>query len=193
MIDVESFADDVMDRPITNRPQLFEAFCHRKLRVFPAIQIAKPKEQAAENDGRCSGGNDRHAKHNSWPWRLMSLKFIMFPNPEKPKENGAGVERRHPIFEQSFFLITQRLSWQSFRHAGSGASFMPASESFSLLNENAKPEELAQFADKIPCGFYVQAYSARAWSLQRSRSQFVTLKRGQNIRYLPYAFTEHGC
>ncbi len=29
-------------------------------------------------------------------------------------------------------------------------------------------------------------------ALQRSRSQTVTLKRGQNIRYLPYAFTEHG-
>src|SRR3990167_5227802 len=26
----------------------------------------------------------------------------------------------------------------------------------------------------------------------RSRSQFVTLKRGQNIKYLPYAFTEQG-
>ena len=25
-----------------------------------------------------------------------------------------------------------------------------------------------------------------------SRSQIVTLKRGQNIKYLPYAFTEHG-
>jgi phage regulator Rha-like protein len=25
-----------------------------------------------------------------------------------------------------------------------------------------------------------------------SRSQFVTLKRGANIKYLPYAFTEHG-
>ncbi len=27
---------------------------------------------------------------------------------------------------------------------------------------------------------------------QSSRSQFVTLKRGHNIKYLPYAFTEHG-
>jgi hypothetical protein len=27
---------------------------------------------------------------------------------------------------------------------------------------------------------------------QRSRSQFATLKRGQNIKYLVYAFTEHG-
>lgn len=28
--------------------------------------------------------------------------------------------------------------------------------------------------------------------VESSRSQFVTLKRGQNIKYLPYAFTEHG-
>ena len=30
---------------------------------------------------------------------------------------------------------------------------------------------------------------AESW---RSRSQIVTLKRGQNIKYLPYAFTEQG-
>jgi len=27
---------------------------------------------------------------------------------------------------------------------------------------------------------------------KNSRSQFATLKRGKNIKYLPYAFTEHG-
>jgi hypothetical protein len=31
-----------------------------------------------------------------------------------------------------------------------------------------------------------------AEAVGRSRSQFVTLKRGENIRYLPYTFTEHG-
>jgi phage regulator Rha-like protein len=31
-----------------------------------------------------------------------------------------------------------------------------------------------------------------AEALQASRSRFVTLKRGQNIKYLPYAFTEYG-
>ena len=31
-----------------------------------------------------------------------------------------------------------------------------------------------------------------AGSLRHSRSQIVTLKRGQNIKYLPYVFTEHG-
>ena len=29
-----------------------------------------------------------------------------------------------------------------------------------------------------------------AEAVLRSRSQFVTLKRGQNIKYLPHAFTE---
>jgi len=38
--------------------------------------------------------------------------------------------------------------------------------------------------------FRLTAREARR--LQRSRSQFVTLKRGQNIKYLPDAFTEHG-
>jgi len=28
-------------------------------------------------------------------------------------------------------------------------------------------------------------------ALLRSRSQFVTLKRGQNLKYLPHSFTEH--
>jgi hypothetical protein len=31
-----------------------------------------------------------------------------------------------------------------------------------------------------------------AEAARRSRSQFATLKQGQNIKHLPYAFTEHG-
>jgi hypothetical protein len=37
-----------------------------------------------------------------------------------------------------------------------------------------------------------QLTSEEAKLTQSSRSQFATLKRGQNIKYLPYAFTEHG-
>ncbi|HLF87251.1 MAG TPA: ORF6N domain-containing protein, partial [Nitrospiria bacterium] len=33
---------------------------------------------------------------------------------------------------------------------------------------------------------------SREEALELSRSQFVILKRGQNIKYLPYAFTENG-
>jgi hypothetical protein len=47
-------------------------------------------------------------------------------------------------------------------------------------------------ADKFPADFMFLLTSTEAEELQRSRSQFVTLKQGQNIKYLPNAFTEHG-
>jgi len=47
-------------------------------------------------------------------------------------------------------------------------------------------------AEKFPGDFMFRLSKTEAEDLWRSRSQFVTLKRGQNIKYLPYAFTEHG-
>ena len=54
----------------------------------------------------------------------------------------------------------------------------------------------------LPVRFYVSAYAPRGCAFKvtncdlkdrhRSRSQIVILKRGQNIKYLPYAFTEQG-
>ena len=46
--------------------------------------------------------------------------------------------------------------------------------------------------ERFPEGFMFQLTKAEAAHHRRSRSQFVTLKRGYNIKYLPYAFTEHG-
>jgi len=43
--------------------------------------------------------------------------------------------------------------------------------------------------DRFPKDFVFQLTNAEWTAL---RSQFVTLKRGQHIKYLPYAFTEHG-
>ena len=45
---------------------------------------------------------------------------------------------------------------------------------------------------RFPEDFMFQLTSEEAKLLQSSRSQFATLKRGQNIKYLPYVFTEHG-
>jgi len=47
-------------------------------------------------------------------------------------------------------------------------------------------------ADRFPPDFLFRLTESEARGTLRSRSQFVTLKRGQNIKYLPYAFTEHG-
>lgn len=50
-------------------------------------------------------------------------------------------------------------------------------------------EQVRRNIKRFPEDFVFQLTLAEG---QRSRSQFATLKRGQNIKYLPYAFTEHG-
>lgn len=46
--------------------------------------------------------------------------------------------------------------------------------------------------EKFPVDFLFRLSRSEAVELSRSRSQSVILKRGQNIKYLPYVFTEHG-
>jgi hypothetical protein len=46
--------------------------------------------------------------------------------------------------------------------------------------------------DKFPADFMFRRTAKEAGSLRHSRSQVVTLKRDQNIKYLPYVFAEHG-
>jgi phage regulator Rha-like protein len=53
-------------------------------------------------------------------------------------------------------------------------------------------EQVKRNRERFPGDFMFQLTREEAESLRRSRSQIATLKRGQNIKYLPYAFTEHG-
>lgn len=46
--------------------------------------------------------------------------------------------------------------------------------------------------EKFPPDFLFELTLAEADQLRRSRSQLVTLKRGENIKHPPFAFTEHG-
>lgn len=46
--------------------------------------------------------------------------------------------------------------------------------------------------DKFPEDFMFRLTRSEAEEIASSRSQSVTLKRGQNVKYLPFAFTEHG-
>jgi len=46
--------------------------------------------------------------------------------------------------------------------------------------------------DRFPSDFMFQLNNKEINAILHSRSQFVTLKRGQNIKYLPYVFTEQG-
>jgi len=47
-------------------------------------------------------------------------------------------------------------------------------------------------ADRFPEDFMFQLSPDEAEAWLRSRSQFVILKRGENLKYRPYAFTEQG-
>lgn len=47
-------------------------------------------------------------------------------------------------------------------------------------------------AERFPEDFCFRLTLEEAEGVRRSRSQVVTMKRGQNIKYLPHAFTEHG-
>lgn len=45
---------------------------------------------------------------------------------------------------------------------------------------------------RFPADFMFRLTPAEGQSINRSRSQVVTLKRGHNLKYLPYVFTEQG-
>src|SRR5947209_3434023 len=47
-------------------------------------------------------------------------------------------------------------------------------------------------AERFPTDFLFQLTPNEMDAVLRSRSQNVILKRGQNIKYRPFAFTEHG-
>jgi hypothetical protein len=62
---------------------------------------------------------------------------------------------------------------------------------YGVENKRLK-EQVRRNASRFPEDFVFQLSSAEAESHQASRSQIATLKRGQNLKYPPYAFTEHG-
>ncbi len=53
-------------------------------------------------------------------------------------------------------------------------------------------EQVKRNIERFPEEFMFELSREEAEELTRSRSQFATLKRGQNIKYLPRVFTEHG-
>ncbi|MEM2111865.1 MAG: ORF6N domain-containing protein [Candidatus Bathyarchaeia archaeon] len=53
-------------------------------------------------------------------------------------------------------------------------------------------EQVKRNLERFPEDFMFQLTKEEADRWVRSRSQSATLKRGMNIKYLPFAFTEHG-
>jgi hypothetical protein len=53
-------------------------------------------------------------------------------------------------------------------------------------------QQVKRNVERFPTDFMFQLTAAEVEALVDSRSQNVILKQGHNIKYLPYAFTEHG-
>jgi phage regulator Rha-like protein len=53
-------------------------------------------------------------------------------------------------------------------------------------------QQIRRNAAKFPDDFAFQLNYTEAVAIMRSRSQNATLKRGQNIKYRPYVFTDYG-
>jgi hypothetical protein len=70
-------------------------------------------------------------------------------------------------------------------------------EMYAVENKRLK-EQVRRNIERFPEDFMFELTKDEAEMLLKSqiptpsRSQFATLKRGQNIKYLPFAFTEHG-
>jgi phage regulator Rha-like protein len=62
-----------------------------------------------------------------------------------------------------------------------------------ILNRNiSSHEQVERNPDRFPEDFVFQLTKEEADFWLRSRSHIATLKQRRNIKYLPYAFTEHG-
>jgi hypothetical protein len=53
-------------------------------------------------------------------------------------------------------------------------------------------EQVKRNRERFPDDFMYQLTLEEGKAVVLSRSQFATLKRGQNVKYRPYVFTEHG-
>jgi hypothetical protein len=53
-------------------------------------------------------------------------------------------------------------------------------------------EQVRRNQDRFPDDFMLRLSFEEVRELRNSRSQIATLKQGQNVKYAPYAFTEHG-
>jgi hypothetical protein len=53
-------------------------------------------------------------------------------------------------------------------------------------------EQVKRNSRRFPTDFLFRLNREEAETAMRSRSQIATLKRGQNVKFLPYAFTENG-
>jgi hypothetical protein len=89
-------------------------------------------------------------------------------------------------------LSTQDI--QPLIHTIRGQRVILASDLATLFGVETKRlnEQIKRNLERFPSDFMFQLTVDELDAIKPSRSQIATLKKGQNIKYRPYAFTEHG-
>ena len=91
-------------------------------------------------------------------------------------------------------MSNEMIPIESQIHLIRGKKIMLASDLAAVYGVETRTlnQAVKRNADRFPADFMFQLTAEESEGLQRSRSQSVIMKRGQNIKYLPHAFTEHG-
>lgn len=91
-------------------------------------------------------------------------------------------------------LIPKPENLAAFVHALRGEKVMLDVDLAALygVETGALNQAVKRNLDRFPADFMFRLSQGEAEAIRRSRSQAVILKRGQNLKYLPYAFTEQG-
>ena len=107
------------------------------------------------------------------------------PNPVKSKLTNGGLEGSRDnlidtVKQQIFVVRGQRVMLDRDLARLYGVTTKRLNEQFTRNRH------------RFPRDFVFRLTLQEAKQLSASRSQIATLKKGQNIKYAPYAFTEHG-
>lgn len=98
------------------------------------------------------------------------------------------------IKNQEIIISDERIERKIFLMRGKKVMFDSDLAVLYGVSTGRLNEQVKRNLKRFPSDFMFQLSDKEAeiWKLQTSRSHFAILKRGQNIKYLPYVFTEQG-
>lgn len=99
---------------------------------------------------------------------------------------------RHEMNGQMVVVPVERIERAIFSIRGEKVMLDSDLAELYGVETRALNQAVKRNASRFPKDFMFQLTAEEAETIRLSRSQIVILKRGGNIKYLPFAFTEHG-
>ena len=113
MVDIESVAGQVMSHTVSVVPQIIQNLGHSHFPVFTTIEATKLGNQTTKAKPGESGHNDGYDQPKQRDRWCSSPCVGRFNDPNEPKEKRNPDVRREAVFQQTIFLVAERLSGQA--------------------------------------------------------------------------------